>query len=85
LDRAGQARCGDVNRWKGWAELGKYLDIARIADLVDLKTSSDDAQDSKAAPDIFQIVLKTLGIQGADAVAIGDTPYDAAAAGEGRS
>ena len=32
-------------------ELDKYLDIARIADLVDVKTSSDDAAESKPAPD----------------------------------
>ena len=63
-------------------ELEKYLDIARITGLVDLTTSSDDAAQSKPAPDIFQVVLEKLNIEGADAVAIGDTPYDAAAAGK---
>lgn len=63
-------------------ELDKYLDIARIADLVDVKTSSDDAAESKPAPDIFEVVLRKLGIAGVDAVAIGDTPYDASAAGK---
>ena len=63
-------------------ELDDYLNIARIADLVDVKTSSDDAEESKPAPDIFEVVLKKLGIAGADAVAIGDSPYDAAAAGK---
>ena len=58
-------------------ELDKYLDIARIADLVDVKTSSDDVEESKPAPDIFEVVLKKLNIEGSDAVAIGDTPYDA--------
>jgi HAD superfamily hydrolase (TIGR01549 family) len=61
-------------------ELDKYLDIARIAGLVDMTTSSEDAEQSKPAPDIFEIVLKKLGVEGGDAVAIGDTPYDAAAA-----
>lgn len=61
-------------------EVDKYLDIAHIADLVDLTTSSDDAKESKPAPDIFEIVLKKLKIDGAGAVAIGDTPYDAEAA-----
>ncbi|UPK06314.1 HAD family hydrolase [Bradyrhizobium sp. 170] len=61
-------------------EVDKYLDIARIVDLVDLATSSDDVDESKPAPDIFKIVLKKLKIDGADAVAIGDTPYDAEAA-----
>ena len=63
-------------------ELDKYLDIARIAELVDVKTSSDDAEESKPAPDIFEVVLRKLGIAGVDAVAIGDTPYDASAGGK---
>jgi HAD superfamily hydrolase (TIGR01549 family) len=61
-------------------ELDKYLDIAGITDLVDVKTSSDDVEESKPAPDIFEVVLKKLKLDGGDAVAIGDTPYDAAAA-----
>jgi beta-phosphoglucomutase-like phosphatase (HAD superfamily) len=61
-------------------ELEKYLGIAHITDLVDLTTSSDDAEESKPAPDIFEVVLRKLQIQGSDAVAIGDTPYDAAVA-----
>jgi phosphoglycolate phosphatase-like HAD superfamily hydrolase len=63
-------------------ELEKYLDIARIADLVDAEASSEDAEESKPAPDIFEIVLKRLGIEGREAVAIGDSPYDAQAAGK---
>lgn len=63
-------------------ELGKYLDIAGIADLVDETASSEDAEESKPAPDIFQVVLKKLKLEGVDAVAIGDTPYDASAAGK---
>jgi phosphoglycolate phosphatase-like HAD superfamily hydrolase len=62
-------------------ELEKYLDIAGIADLVDVKTSSEDAEESKPAPDIFETVLEKLGIKGDDAVAIGDSPCDAIAAG----
>lgn len=63
-------------------ELDQYLDIAGIADLVDATTSSEDADESKPAPDVFEIILKKLKIAGADAVAIGDTPYDATAAGK---
>jgi beta-phosphoglucomutase-like phosphatase (HAD superfamily) len=66
------------------AELEKYLDIARIADMVDVKTSSEDAEESKPAPDIFEVVLKKLGLEGRDAVAIGDSPYDAEAAGKAK-
>jgi phosphoglycolate phosphatase-like HAD superfamily hydrolase len=36
----------------------------------------------KPAPDIFKIALNKLKIDGADAVAIGHTPYDAEAAGK---
>src|SRR6201991_1763275 len=61
-------------------ELDRYLAIARIAHLVDETASSEDAEESKPAPDIFEVVLKKLKIAGADAVAIGDTPYDAEAA-----
>jgi HAD superfamily hydrolase (TIGR01549 family) len=61
-------------------ELKKYLDIAAISDLVDVVTSSEDVDESKPAPDIFEVVLKKLGIEGGEAVAIGDTPYDAVAA-----
>jgi phosphoglycolate phosphatase-like HAD superfamily hydrolase len=63
-------------------EVDQYLDIARIVDLVDLTACSDDVDESKPAPDIFKIVLKKLKIDGVDAVAIGDTPYDAEAAGK---
>jgi HAD superfamily hydrolase (TIGR01549 family) len=61
-------------------ELKKYLDIAAISELVDVTMSSDDVDESKPAPDIFEVVLTKLGIEGDEAVAIGDTPYDAVAA-----
>lgn len=63
-------------------ELGKYLDIAGITALIDVTTSSDDVEESKPAPDIFEVVLKKLGLGAGDAIAIGDTPYDAEAAGK---
>lgn len=63
-------------------ELGEYMEIARIRDLVDVTTCSDDVEESKPAPDIFEAALSKLGVKGADAVAIGDTPYDATAAGK---
>jgi phosphoglycolate phosphatase-like HAD superfamily hydrolase len=62
------------------SELDVYLEIACITDLVDVATSSEDAERSKPAPDIYQTALKKLGIQGHEAVAVGDTPYDAEAA-----
>jgi HAD superfamily hydrolase (TIGR01549 family) len=62
------------------AELNAYLDIAGVKNLVDLVTSADDSDNSKPSPDIFQAALNKLGLSGATAVAIGDTPYDAEAA-----
>jgi phosphoglycolate phosphatase-like HAD superfamily hydrolase len=64
------------------SELEVYLDIAGITDLVDISASSEDAEQSKPAPDIFQVALKKLGLRGSEAMAIGDTPYDAQAAGK---
>jgi HAD superfamily hydrolase (TIGR01549 family) len=64
------------------SELEVYLEIAGVKDVVNVATSSEDAEQSKPAPDIFQVALKKLGIAGPDAVAIGDTPYDAEAAGK---
>ena len=61
-------------------ELEAYLELAGITGLVDVSTSSEDAQQSKPAPDIFQVALKKLDLRGGEAVAIGDTPYDAQAA-----
>lgn len=63
-------------------ELDVYLDLAGITHLIDIATSSEDAEHSKPAPDIFQVALRKLGLGGPDAIAIGDTPYDAIAAGK---
>lgn len=64
-------------------ELQAYKKIAQIDDLIDTETSSDDAQESKPDPDIFQAALQQLkGIAAGDAIVVGDTPYDAEAAGK---
>jgi beta-phosphoglucomutase-like phosphatase (HAD superfamily) len=58
-----------------------YKKIARIDDLIESETSSDDADRSKPYPDIFQAALARLrGVAPENAVVIGDTPYDAEAA-----
>jgi len=55
--------------------------LAHIEDLVDAESTADDAERSKPHPDIFQAVLAQLdGIGPDDAIAIGDSPYDAEAA-----
>jgi HAD superfamily hydrolase (TIGR01549 family) len=62
-------------------ELEVYKKIAEIDDLLDAQTSSEDAEESKPAPDIFHAALRQLqGIAKDRIVVIGDTPYDAEAA-----
>jgi beta-phosphoglucomutase-like phosphatase (HAD superfamily) len=63
-------------------ELEDYKRIANIEDLVEESASSDDARRSKPHPDIFEATLKKLGIEAKSALALGDTPYDAEAAGK---
>ena len=64
-------------------ELTAYKKLARIEDLVEEETSADDADKSKPHPDIFEAVLERLGdIEPLEAVVVGDTPYDAEAAGK---
>ncbi len=62
-------------------ELKTYKKLARIEDLVEEETSSDDAEKSKPHPDIFEAALEKLeDVRPAEAVVVGDTPYDAEAA-----
>ncbi|SFL81343.1 HAD family hydrolase [Methylobacterium pseudosasicola] len=62
-------------------EVERYQEILGIADLVDVVTSSDDADRSKPHPDIFEAAVKKLeGLDKDDMIVIGDTPYDAEAA-----
>jgi HAD superfamily hydrolase (TIGR01549 family) len=64
-------------------ELQIYKRIAGIEGLVDAETSSDDAEKSKPDPDIFQAAMaKLVGVPKSEVVVIGDTPYDAEAAGK---
>lgn len=64
-------------------EFEANIKLLGIDGLVDASTSSADADRSKPFPDIFQAALSKLeGIEAADAIAVGDTPYDAEAAGK---
>lgn len=64
-------------------ELESYKKLARIDDLIEEATSSDDAERSKPNPDIFLAAMKKLeGVQVGEAVVVGDSPYDAIAAGK---
>jgi HAD superfamily hydrolase (TIGR01549 family) len=62
------------------SELGYYLRMVGGASLVDAATTADDADASKPHPDIFEACLDRLALDPEDAVAIGDSPYDAEAA-----
>lgn len=63
------------------SEVEQYEIIAQISDLVEKSTSSDDAERTKPAPDIFQAAMHHLGNPPHDAVlVVGDTPHDATAA-----
>jgi HAD superfamily hydrolase (TIGR01509 family) len=64
-------------------DLAAYKKIAGIKDLVEAETSSDDADRSKPHPDIFEAALASVGKSTPTHVlAVGDTPYDAEAAGK---
>lgn len=64
-------------------EVERYKQIAEIDDLVESDTSSDDAERSKPHPDIFLAALEKLGgVSRGQVVVVGDTPYDAEAAGK---
>ena len=64
-------------------ELQVYKKLADIEDLVDTETTSDDAETSKPHPDIFQAALSRMGgVDPAQVVVVGDTPWDAVAAGK---
>lgn len=63
-------------------ELAIYRKIASIDDLIDAETSSDDAEHSKPCPDIFEAAVAKLGMTDrSNILVVGDTPYDAEAAG----
>jgi len=61
-------------------ELTPLLKIAGVATLMDAATSSDDADQSKPAPDIIHAALQRAKAEPSQAVMIGDTPYDVSAA-----
>ncbi len=62
------------------AELRALLEIAGVAGMLEGATSSDDAEESKPDPDIIEAALKRAKAAPAQAIMIGDTPYDVEAA-----
>jgi HAD superfamily hydrolase (TIGR01509 family) len=62
-------------------ELEAYKRIANINDLIEAETASDDIEQSKPHPDVFESALRKLrGIPAEQSIVVGDTPYDAIAA-----
>ena len=62
-------------------EIGAYERIAGITDLVDQVISADDVAKSKPHPDVFEAAMGRLpDITPAEAIVVGDSPYDAEAA-----
>ncbi|HEX4467669.1 MAG TPA: HAD family hydrolase [Solirubrobacteraceae bacterium] len=61
-------------------EVDHYLDLLDARELADGWTSSADVESTKPEPDLVQAALKKAGAVAAEAVMIGDTPYDVEAA-----
>jgi len=59
-------------------ELDHYLDLLDVRGIVDAWTSSADVETTKPAPDLVEAAQSKADT--ADAVMVGDTPYDIAAA-----
>ena len=60
------------------AELDRYLDLLDARELADAWTTKDDVQATKPNPDLVQAAVEKAGE--AQAVMIGDTPWDVEAA-----
>lgn len=63
-------------------ELESYKKLANITDLVDAETSADEVENTKPHPDVFAAATEKLGIEPENAIAIGDSPFDAQSAGK---
>jgi HAD superfamily hydrolase (TIGR01549 family) len=62
----------------GTREIEHYLDLLDARELVDGWTTSADVERTKPEPDLVLAALEQLG--GSEAVMVGDTPWDVAAA-----
>ena len=61
-------------------DLQALLKQAGIEDLIDKAANSDDAEESKPAPDIVEAAMKRAKVEPHECIMIGDTPYDIGAA-----
>lgn len=64
-------------------DVATYKQIMNVEDLVDAATTTTEVESSKPEPDLFFVTLDKLGdIAPNDVIVVGDTPYDAEAAGK---
>jgi phosphoglycolate phosphatase-like HAD superfamily hydrolase len=63
-------------------ELRYYDSILNVFALADAVACGADAKRGKPHPDLYLIALQRLGLRGEQALAVGDTPYDARAAAQ---
>ncbi len=63
------------------SDLDALLEAAGVGDLIERATSSDDVDESKPEPDIVRAALARCGCGPDEALMLGDTPFDVAAAG----
>jgi HAD superfamily hydrolase (TIGR01509 family) len=83
LERMKEKRNSNISRLFSTQKRARCLQkIANIEDFVEESSSADDAKRSKPHPDIFEATLKKLGLSPKEVLALGDTPYDAEAAGK---
>jgi HAD superfamily hydrolase (TIGR01509 family) len=61
-------------------EVESHLEKLGVGHLIDAVTTADDAEHSKPDPDIFAAALQKVGAESANAIVVGDSPYDIAAA-----
>jgi HAD superfamily hydrolase (TIGR01509 family) len=62
------------------SELRPLLEIADVADLIEVTTTSSEVEESKPDPEVVETALAKLSGSKSSAVMVGDTPYDVQAA-----
>ena len=62
-------------------DMGALLKTIGVEDLIEARTSSSDAEESKPDPDIVEAALEQAGCAPDEAIMLGDTPYDIESAG----
>jgi HAD superfamily hydrolase (TIGR01509 family) len=57
-------------------DMAKLLEKAGVKDLIEEKTSQSDVEASKPDPDVIEAAVEKAGCRPAEAIMLGDTPYD---------